>query len=468
MQNTVSRREFLKMAALGSGAALLAACVPATPAIAPAAGETAPAAKEALEIQWWSFGLGLPSDIWPHGKWEGQLAETYMKEHPDVKIAYQAMGWDSLVKLYASITAGNPPNLVLRGGIDQILYALEGDVALEVELPQELKDDLPEGWYESMLFQGKNYMVPFYTLAAGMVLNISIVEEAGATDLLPEPPARAWDFDQYLELMKKCTFQRSDGTQVWGAVFSIQQTNPFFYWPEQVLSWNWGTDTVEYRDGQWRCKLGEEAGLAWLQWMQDLYFKHKVIPNPSGLSASRWEYWDQKTLLSGIGPDIGWSRRPGMSVDPETLVVHDSERDFDWIFVQAPTNKGVPHSMVWGGSLLDVNTVPFRIGGPDAIQATVDFALWLVNSENQKWLAQYLLPIRKSAIADVKDPMLKWHYENWIPYGRQRASANGGRAREVTEALELVLQKIYLPMSPSEAVQDFCNTVQSLKWFGQT
>lgn len=462
-RSVLSRRGFLKATGLLGGAALLAACAPVqTPATGGAASE--PSAAQ-VELQWWSFGLGLPPDLYPHGAKEQEWADEYMKLHPEVTIAYQAMGWDALAKMATAVTSGTPPNLILRGGIDQLLYAFEGDVALEVELPQELIDDLPAGWYEGMLYQGKNYMVPFYTLAAGMVINLSIAEEAGASDLVPSNPERTWNFDQYLELMKASTFER-DGVQVWGGVISTQQTNPFFYWPEQVLSWNWGTDTVAYANDRWSCLLGEEDGLAWLQWMQDLYQVHNVIPNPSGLSASRWDYWDQNSLLGGIGPDLGWSKRPGMTVDNETLVVSDSEHGFDWIYVQVPTNPDVPHSSVWGGPLLDVNTVLFRTGDDTTIQPSIDFALWLSNAENQKWLAQYLLPARLSALEGVEDPMLQWHLDYYIPNGRQRMEANGGRALEVCTQFELVMQKLYLPTSPEESVQEFCSTVDSLEWTG--
>jgi len=460
-KTTLSRRGFLQMAGMAVGGAMLAGCAAVT---APGASEGGAPAAEQVELQWWSFGLGLPADLYPHGQREQEWADAYMQEHPEVTIAYQAMGWDALSKMATAITAGNPPHLILRGGIDQILYAVEGDVALEVELPEEFKDDLPGGWYEGMLYQGKNYMVPFYTLGSGMAINLSLAEEAGVMDLVPAAPARTWNFDQYLEMMKACTFERSDGTQVWGAVFSTAQTNPFFYWPEQVLSWNWGTDTVQNENGAWSCLLSEEKGLAWLQWMQDLYEVHQVVPNPSGLSASRWEYWNQKSLLGGIGPDIGWSRRPNMSVDPDTLVVTDSEHGFDWIFVQPPTNPDVEHSSVWGGPLLDVNIVPYHTGDDTAVQPTIDFALWLANRENQKWLAQYLLPARMSALEGVEDPMLKWHFEHYIPYGRQRMEANGGKALEVVSALELVLQKLFLPTPPEEAVQEFCSTVEALDW----
>ena len=462
MQRALSRRDFLKAAAMTSGAVALAACVAPAP---DADGGESEAAMAPVELQWWSFGLGLPGDLYPHGTWEQERADVYSEETEGVTIAYQAMGWDSIVKVQTSISSGNPPNIILRASVDGIILALQSDAAVEIELPQEFKDDLPPGWYEGMLFRGKNYMVPFYTLANGMVLNLDIVEEAGVTHMLPEAPERTWNFDDYLAMMQACTFERDDGSQVWGGVFSSQETNPFFYWPDQVLSWNWGTDTVELRDGQWACKLGEEEGIAWLQWLQDLYFVHGVIPNPAGLSASRWDYFFQKSLLGGVGPSIGWSQRPGLEVDPDTLIVTDTERDIRWMFVQPPTNPGVPHSLYWGGPMLDVNSQVFNTGDTSEIGPSIDFALWLSNRENQTWLAQYLLPARVSAIEGVSNPMLEWHHEHYIPYGRQRASAHGGRARETVEQLELVHQKIFLPTPPEEAVADFCDAISKLDWF---
>jgi ABC-type glycerol-3-phosphate transport system substrate-binding protein len=125
----------------------------------------------------------------------------------------------------------------------------------------------------------------------------------------------------------------------------------------------------------------------------------------------------------------------------------------------------VKHASVWGGPLLDVNTVLFKTADANQSAPAIDFALWLSNKENQKWFSQYLLPARTSALAGVDDPLLKWHFENYIPYGRQRMEANGGRAREVTEQFELVLQKLFLPSTPAEAVADFCTTVDGLEWF---
>src|SRR3954447_7910861 len=125
--SVLSRRGFLKATGLMAGAAILAAC---TPVQAPSSGSAAAPGAEKVELQWWSFALGLPPDLFPHGKQEQAWADQYMKLHPEVTITYQAMGWDALAKMATAITAGTPPNLILRGGIDQLLYAFEGDVAL--------------------------------------------------------------------------------------------------------------------------------------------------------------------------------------------------------------------------------------------------------------------------------------------------------------------------------------------------
>ena len=60
MQRTLSRRDFLKAAAMTSGAAALAACVAPAP---DADGGESEAAMAPVELQWWSFGLGLPGDL---------------------------------------------------------------------------------------------------------------------------------------------------------------------------------------------------------------------------------------------------------------------------------------------------------------------------------------------------------------------------------------------------------------------
>jgi ABC-type glycerol-3-phosphate transport system substrate-binding protein len=361
-----------------------------------------------------------------------------------------------------AITAGTPPNLVCQAGADEyIILALKSGTAVEVELPDEFKEDLIEGWYESMKFNGKIYAVPLFCAAGGMVVNTSAVEAVGAQDLLPKPPDYTWDFDQWLELMKAVT---DESKPQYGFFVNTQLSSPFFYWPEQVLSWNWGTDTLKYQDGKWSCRLNEEAGVAWLQWMQDLYFKHHVIPNPSGSSENRWQLFQQGRVVTHVGPNLSLSRRSAAKVDPETLEITDEEFKFKWRYVQPPTNPSVPHALYWGGGLLDFNQQPFKTEKVELVKPTVEFALWVSNRDNQKFLAQYLLPVRKSAIADVKDPLLQWYMKNCVPYGRGRIEQKTGQSKAVVEQFQLLLQKLYLPTPPAQAVAEFCAAVDAINF----
>ncbi|MHB0856091.1 MAG: ABC transporter substrate-binding protein [Anaerolineae bacterium] len=481
-----SRRRFVQAAATAAGA-VVAACSPKetviervvtqivketvvverTPQVIEKVITVPPIAapQQDIALQFWSYPIGFPASV-PHGQQELKWADMFTEQNPGIRVQYRALGWDAIPEVQMSITSGNPPNVVLRQSVDSVIQALEGGTAIEFELPQELIDDLPAGWAEGLKYRGKNYMVPFYGLAAGMVLNLSLIEHYGAQDLAPKSPDYAWTFDEYLQLMKACTSEGGgpQGQDTYGAFWAASQSNPFFYWPEQVLMWGWGADDVEYKESAWSCRLSEEISQDFLRWWQDCFTTHAICPNPSGAQGRRWELWEHNQLLSAIGPDIGWSRWPGMTVDPDTLAVTKEELGFQWRYVCCPTANGVPNGRVWGGPWLDLNAMPFKTKYANEIQPSVDFCLFLCNSENQKWLAQHVLPIRISATQNVDEPMLKWHQEHWIPHGRQRAAAGGGQSKAVCEAFQEVVERLFLPSSVPEALGDFCDTVMALPW----
>ncbi|MHB1296816.1 MAG: ABC transporter substrate-binding protein [Anaerolineae bacterium] len=484
---TLTRRSFLHLGAGAAAGAALAACTPpetvvervvtqivketvvveGTPQIIEKV-VTAPPVKapeQRITLQFWSYPIGFPASM-PHGQQEQKWGDAFEEQYPNVQVQYRALGWDAIPTVQVAITSGNPPNVILRQSVDSVIQALEGDTAIEFDLPQELIDDLPAGWAEGIKYRGKNYMVPFYGLAAGMVLNLTLVEHFGAQDLAPKGPNYTWTFDEYLALMKACTSKGGGpgGKDTFGAFWAASQSTPFYYWPEQVLMWGWGADDVAYSDAEWRCKLSEQVSQDFLQWWQDCYTKHSICPNPVDTQLSRWDLWGANQLLSGIGPDIGWSRWPGMTVDPDTLVVTSREQGFTWRYVCCPTANAVPNGRVWGGPWLDLNAMPFKTKYANEIQPSIAFCLFLCNPENQKWLSQYVLPIRLSATQNVDDPMLKWHQENWIPHGRQRAAAAGGQAKAVCEALQKVVERLFVPSPVAEALDGFCDTIMALPW----
>jgi len=490
----MNRRGFLRLAAGLAAGAALAACTPPTPQViekivketvivagTPQVVEkkvevqvTKEVVKEVtkvvekkvespINLQFWHYPCGFPAEA-PQNDVLKKWSDEYTAAHPTIKVDLQALGWDAIPKVQMATVSGNPPNLILRQSVDGIINSLLGGTALEFDLDEEMVKDLPKGYADAMKYKGKNYQVPFYTLANGMTVNLTLAKYFKAEDLLPKDEGKTWTFDQYLEFMKKTTGKGPNGKQVYGAYWMASQSNPFYYWPEQVMMWGWGADDVEYKDGKWRCKLEDENTVAFLKWWQECYTVHKICPNPTGAQRSRWEMWDQQELMTGIGPDISWARRAEVKIDQKTLVCTNTKLNYDWMFVSTPYRAPETHGYYWGGAKLDVNTMPFKTKYANETPVSVDFSKFLSNVAHQKELAKYLNPVRLSALAGVSDAMLNWHFTYWIPYGRQRAAADGGQSKGACESLQQVIERLFLPTPPKEALGDYCKTVMALAW----
>jgi len=478
----LSRRAFLGNLALATTGAVLAACAPqATPAPSgdqPAATQapatSAPAEEEPTlapeappdqkwALTWWTFPIGLPEAEWPHGKWEGELCARYTEEvDPNVTIEVTPLGWESWEKASTAIGAGTPPNLLGRSYDWFTEYAiLSSDCAVEVELEEDLWNDLPEGYDEALLWRGKIYSLPWYVMAQGPLLNLSVVQEAGAEDLLPEPTCRSWDLDQFVELMKACTFTRSDGAPVFGTVIPTAYSTTAFVWPILVLLWNAGSDTMSFDESKgWSHPIREEAGIAWLKFMQDLYTVHGVCPDPRGLDGSRvGDYFSARSSAFHLpGPSISAARGADVTTDPETLTITTAEGNDIW-FVQNPTAPGVPHT-TWGGPKMDVNLQPFNTGETGAIPPTIAFAHWIVNRENQEWLSQYLIPVRSSAVELASgDPFLQYIFNCWVPNARVTSMYCETQDRDIATEM---MQLLYLPTPPEQVAEEWAARLEGL------
>lgn len=475
-ENTVSRRKFLQWSTMAAAGAVLAACAPkAAPTAAPAATTgvkaTAPAAAAAtalskpVTLTWWSYGLGLPATDWPHGKWEGELAARYTKEvDSKVTIEYQPLGWEMIEKTNLAISSGNPPNLIGRGSVGHSTLALKAGVAIEVELEQDLKDDLPAGWEEGMKYGGKLYQVPWYGMCQGPLVNMTIVKEAKAEDLLPKNQCDPWTYDQWLELMKKCTFKRADGSQVYGTAFWNSTTVNAYNWPYLVFMWNWGASYADWNKDkkQWDYPITDDKMVSWLKAMQDLYHVHKVIPDPRAVdSAKVGDYWAANSAAWAMpGPSIGNSRASDVKLDMNTLTV-TAAQGFEWRYIQNPTANGTKHT-TWGGPALDVNNHLFKTADAATIQPSIKFAHWVVNKPNQTWLAKYQIPIRASAVAAMADDkLLAWMYKCWLPNARTRSGT--GCATPECDVFVKAWQKLFLPTDPKKVAEEWLADEKAIK-----
>jgi ABC-type glycerol-3-phosphate transport system substrate-binding protein len=172
---------------------VLSACGAATPTVAPVETKAEVKTQEEVEtgpvelVVWGAdYGLGLK--------------ETFEKEHPNVTVVFNDMGWDQ--ELYQNtinaIQTGDAPDVVVGESYVQRL-ASEGHL---LPLDDDLKADLVTGTYIGGVYEGKLYAVPLFTGVFTLERNCEVITKAG---LDCDTPPTNWD--ELLEQAKTITEQ---------------------------------------------------------------------------------------------------------------------------------------------------------------------------------------------------------------------------------------------------------------------
>jgi ABC-type glycerol-3-phosphate transport system substrate-binding protein len=215
--NGISRRDFLRIAGVGTATMVVVACAPAQPAAAPVAGgESAPAqAKVTLRVQ------GDPDN-------EAPIAGPFQEQNPDIALEFIAVtGIDHeevASKILSMIAAGETIDFGYSATEALQLYAGQGlaqpldewvqrDAA---ELEEYFKDVHPS-LIQAMMYEGSIYQLPFDFNAANMYYNTQLYQEAGVSH--PEP---GWTKDEFLEIARKIAKKDESGRST---VFGYGWTN---------------------------------------------------------------------------------------------------------------------------------------------------------------------------------------------------------------------------------------------------
>lgn len=417
-----------------------------TPTPQPAA-KAAPASSGPISLAFWCMPIAGGTD-WQ--KWLKDTGNAYTQKNPDVKIEPLFMTWDLIQKVLTSIAGGSPPDLLGRGSFGYLVKALQAGVAQEVTLPDEFRKDLPDGYYEATLFKGKDYLIPWFTLAQGPVLNLTLVKEAKAESLLPKSPAESWDWNQWLELMKATTRKRPNGKQAWGTMIFTQTKTPNYHWETWQYFWNQGVHIYKDPQSSACSSLTTDAGVKVLQFLHDLYYVDKVVPNPASVRESDiGTYWSQGDLVYRAGGGgISMAQAKGEKVDKKTLAITDPG-GFEWMFVQNPTSPGVPEQC-WGGPGIDTHLEPFRQTDDAKLQALMDFAFYLVNPENEAGMIPFEIPVRTSVVKDkLTDKPLDQYVAKYLVPGSHGWPPDGNSTK-LLDIFETHFQNLYLGKSPSQ------------------
>ena len=183
MQNSVSRRSFLRGVAMSAGVLALAACAPATApagsqAEAPAAGDSGAAAAP-VALLWWDY---MGDSTSANGSAVDTQLAKYNEMQSNVKVERTNIPFADLKqKLLQGAAAGQLPDTVIIDNPDHSSFAALGvlaDLTDRITTWGKGGDYFPGPW-ASTVFQDKNYGVPDNSNCLVQWYNKAITDAAG-------------------------------------------------------------------------------------------------------------------------------------------------------------------------------------------------------------------------------------------------------------------------------------------------
>jgi multiple sugar transport system substrate-binding protein len=340
----ISRRSFLRLAAVSGGAAILAACggQPASqaPTAAPGGGAapaatTAPAAQAPatvaptsgqVTIEWLNrYTTPTTQEMIP------LMIGEFEKANPDIKVQYENPGMSegAVEALLARIAGGNPPDVAVVYE-PPVEFAARGSLLAIDDYMAAAKTARPDAFYAAPLrstqWQGKTYGLPSSAGAGSMYFNTDKFTEKGI-DVTRDGFPKTWDEVKALS----AEFVEIDGGTVKQVGFVPFVGNEWLY-----PAWSAMNGGKLFDAASNTYTLDSDANVAWLDswltWLDEQYGGNLEQLNIAG----GW---------GDVYPDSGFGQQLSAMSMSGSWAVTDADMPFGWEVARLPYGPGGSKSM---------------------------------------------------------------------------------------------------------------------------
>lgn len=394
---------------------MLAACAPAaTPAPAPAPTEapaptaapaptevpppTATAAPAPVTITYWAFGSEgsamADGTLWTD--WYGKLFKDYEAAHPGVTVDFALKGYDasgSTLVVDTAVAAGTPPDIYFDTKFRVKKY--QDAKLLEDLTPALTADDLKA--YDAAATAGSKSGNMMWSIPAdggywNMIVNKSLFDKAGKSDLLPKGPDYSWTTEEF---MKACEAINDPANKVWCTAFFAGSTSM----DSATNEWLAGFPDCKFFDpATTTYTVNSPACVEAFTFLHGIYEKGLMVPGAAGLIDDTTDpYWlDQQVAILGQGNWYDSITKKGVAAN--------TTKPRDVIFVQFPNKPGSPVTPA-GMSNPDVWGV-FKQSDPAKLKAIYDLVQFMQKPDiaTQIAVGWGKLPVRTDATFKSDDP----------------------------------------------------------------
>lgn len=376
----ISRRSFLRHAALGITGLAVAACAPAaTPG--PATG----AAEEVTQLRYQSRELQEAEGV--QELWS-EFYPTFREENPNIEVEFlpQPGGVNLREGVLAQMVAGDAPDLIefccwsstffLQRGETLNLQAYIDRDADEVDLA-----DYYEGQFDPWVDQqGDIHLMPRFTGTMSLYYNVDMFEAAG----VDTPPHEwgAWNTDDYVEMGSQ--FVSREQPITWATSNYGLNAN----WLSQYWIRGFGANMVDPEDNT-RCGLCDPEAMEALEWMRSIIWDSQMFAYGSDIGMGVNQLFEsQRIAMMEMGP---WSLGQTME-----------NASFRWDVAPLPagpraitTHQSVDGTMIWN-----------KTAAPDA---SWELLKWLTSPYYGRLYAKWgtKQPSRKSVLPEFHAALIE-------------------------------------------------------------
>jgi multiple sugar transport system substrate-binding protein len=412
----LSRRRFLRAGTLAAGSVLLAACgqstpaapaatsapaapaaaakpteaaKPAAPAAAPAATTAPAAAKPAAPAKTVSGQITFMDGIAGHAKLAPEWGNKFMAQNSGVKVDVQfiAKGDEMVQQLLVQTAGGNPPDVFTYfQEIIPITAALEKNLLYQLDdLVKadnlDLSDFLPQA-IQLNSWDGKLYAIPRDYGNQQIYYNVDMFQKKGVPLPATDWTDTTWTFDKYLEAAKALT-EESGGQPT---QFGVLMNTAWRPWASFVYSNGGKVVNANDQGVATSFAIADDAAAEALQFLQDLVYKHKVAPPPSGTSA-----W-----ATDLGPiEVFNTGKVGMILgNPSQVQAFQKVTAFKWDVAPLPVGKGGKRGTGGGGTAWSIGKASKNV---DAAWALLKY-ITTAQAQLDEVAAGATTPSRKSVV----------------------------------------------------------------------
>lgn len=298
VKQSINRRDFLRLAGLGSVGVLATACgAAATPAPEVVEKVVEKEVEKVVEKEVVVTATPPPQEAvtiiatsqMPIDTWDGSVerSKDMLPGHVNLEVTHtliDGIGWSGYAdQIITQIAGGEQLDVIMIAvegigllGSKNVLLPLDTFFEADTEAYDILTNDVHETLRGMLEYEGKLLEYPFSWNNMVMYYNTQIFEEKGI-----DPPAEDWTWDDFLETSRAVA-------DVKGAADDLYA---YSFWGAGMFgmhAWFFGNDTSPLTDDWKDSNMLDPKVAETLQFLADLILVHKVAPNPTG-----WDEWGQ-------------------------------------------------------------------------------------------------------------------------------------------------------------------------------